>query len=165
MKKLILESIEDVLTDEQKKWVDETRRSGKTIPDAWFDEHEVIVTRAYNGDLFKSIKSREELYKFLRDTCNIDFINEILEIPESLESLNIDERFIDAFNGRMEGERILKYNQNTKQFDKNYTDKEIDKLVWDCISVSREYFYSNSPKKEHEFDDVVINEDDIDDFY
>ena len=61
MKKLILESIEDVLTDEQKKWVDETRRSGKTIPDAWFDEHEVIVTRAYDERFIFCFNERVDL--------------------------------------------------------------------------------------------------------
>ena len=148
MKKLILESIEDVLTDEQKKWVDETRRSGKTIPDAWFDEHEVIVTRAYNGDLFKSIKSREELYKFLRNCCNIEYIDKILEIPESLEALNIDERFIFCFNERVDFEISV----GTDLFPGItclYTEEERKDILENGIELRREYFNSTSTMEEY----------------
>ena len=115
----------------------------------WREKHKATITYEYAGNLCESIKSREELYKFLRDCCLIEKFTEILEMPENLEALDLED-FAYYYNQRIELERCVKFDLHTWSVDENkYTDEELDELVRDDIETFRHYFNGNiSPEEE-----------------
>ena len=149
MKKLILLSEELALTEEEEKCYNDNKKHGFYPSDSWWDDHAVVITKEFPNNVFKEIKSREELYKFLRNRCKIDYIKEILEVPESLEALNIDERFIFCFNERVDFEISV----GTDLYPGIvclYTEEERKDILENGIELRRKYFNSTSTMAEYE---------------
>ncbi len=114
----------------------------------------MAIAREFPNNMFKEMKTREELYKFLRKRCKVERIDEIIEIPESLEALNI-EKFAGWFNERVELEDEIKAdlisNTNLTSSDK----EKYEDYLENGTPFMRIYF--NSASNDEEFLDEIAN--------
>ena len=100
------------------------------------------VVKEFPNTMFDEITSREGLFKLLT----------ILEVPENLEFLNLDETFAFAYENRICEEDFL---EDRFLKDSEHNEKELDELFKEKHPDLYNFFQRTTPEKALDVEEVV----------
>ncbi len=157
MKDLILVSYSHAETEADTKWFNEMAKTGEA-PDLyeWGAKHRIEIIRKFPSSIFDRIESRDELFKFLKSTYKVSKVFEILEVPENLEFLNLDQTFAYAYEDRVDEEYRL---QDCYFKNHECTQEELDELLKEKDPDLYNFFQRTTPEPEFDFSNIILGDD------